>query len=284
MKRTTTEPQRIRSATAAGRFYPADPAKLRGMVEELLSQAPTAKGPTPKALIAPHAGYQFSGPIAASAYARLLPDRKSITRIVLLGPSHFVAVAGLAASRAEAFATPLGLVPVDTRAVSQLAALPQITLQDEAHAREHSIEVQLPLLQVVLSEFVVVPLAVGEATPEEVGQVLETLWGGPETRVIVSSDLSHYLDSDSAHRVDAETARAIEALDEDALGGNAACGRVSIRGLLRYARLCGLRAARLDLRNSGDTAGPRDHVVGYGAFAFEEKDAGGAPIDSEARR
>jgi AmmeMemoRadiSam system protein B len=261
---------RVRPAAVAGRFYPRDPTELRNLVNMLLAQAPPAIGPGPKALIAPHAGYLYSGPIAASAYAQLLPARDQIRRVVLLGPSHYVAIDGLATTSAEAFATPLGVVPVDLEAVRQARALPQVREMDEAHKQEHSIEVQLPFLQTILGEFALVPLAVGNATSEEVSEVLETLWGGPETRFVISSDLSHYYDFQTAQRVDKATAKAIEALKPGAIGEERACGRIPICGLLQAVRRHGLRARTVDLRSSGDTAGPRDKVVGYGAFAFEE--------------
>jgi MEMO1 family protein len=270
-KSAAAEPERIRPPTAAGRFYPADPAELRDLISALLSQAPPPTGPAPKAIIAPHAGYLYSGPIAASAFAQLAPVRDVIKRVVLLGPSHFVALKGLAATSAEAFATPLGVVPVDVEALRLIAKLPQVKVLDEAHAREHSLEVHLPFLQTVLSRFTLVPLAVGDATPEEIGQVLDLLWGGPETRLVISSDLSHYYDSQAAQRLDRCTAKAIEALKPEDIGEDQACGRIPILGLLHAARQHGLRARTVDLRNSGDTAGPREQVVGYGAFVFEER-------------
>jgi MEMO1 family protein len=260
----------VRPPTAAGRFYPADAAELRALVTSLLAQVPTPAGPAPKALIAPHAGYLYSGPIAASAYARLAPDRDVIKRIVLAGPAHYVACDALATSSASAFATPLGQVRVDREAVRRLITLPQVVVLDEAHAQEHALEVQLPFLQIVLGDFALVPLVVGDASLEETAQALDALWGGPETRFIISSDLSHYLDSAGARRLDDVTAKAIEALAPEGIGENQACGRIPIRGLLEAARRHKLRARTVDLRNSGDTAGPRDRVVGYGAFVFEE--------------
>jgi hypothetical protein len=254
----------------AGRFYPADPDALRNLIRTLLAQVPPATGPVPKAIIAPHAGYLYSGPIAASAYAQFLPARDLIRRIVLLGPSHFVALDGLATSSAEAFATPLGVVPLDLEAIRQLRSLPQVRELDAAHAEEHSLEVHLPFLQTVLASFTLVPLAVGETSPEGIAEVLETLWTGPETRFVISSDLSHYHDLQTARRLDRATAKAIETLKPEAIGGDRACGRIPIRGLLQVARHRGLHARNLDLRTSGDTAGPRDQVVGYGAFAFDE--------------
>jgi MEMO1 family protein len=269
-KSAAAKKELVRQPAAAGRFYPADPTELRDLIVALLGQAPPATGPPPKAIIVPHAGYIYSGPIAASAYAQLVPRRSVIRRIVLLGPAHFVPLEGLAAPSAHAFATPLGLVPVDTEALRRVELLPQVKVLDEAHAREHSLEVHLPFLQTVLGDFTLVPLAVGNASPDEIGQVLEALWGGPETLLVISSDLSHYYDSQTAQRLDRATAKAIETLKLEAVGEDQACGRMPIRGLLHAARRHGLRARTLDLRNSGDTAGPRDQVVGYGAFVFEE--------------
>ena len=226
--------------------------------------------PTPKALISPHAGYLFSGPIAASAYARLVPLRDTVRRVVVIGPSHYALFAGLAATGAQAFATPLGAVPVDTAAIREICSRwPQVKVLEAAHAREHSLEVQLPFLQVVLADFKIVPLLAGDADDEEVAEVIESLWGGDETRFIISSDLSHYHDYAAARELDAATARAIEDLRPRDIGADQACGRLPIAGLLRAARRHGLHAGILDVRNSGDTAGSRDQVVGYGAFIFE---------------
>jgi hypothetical protein len=266
----TVEPRKVRPPAVAGRFYPGDPVELRQLITGLLAEVPPVTGPAPKALIVPHAGYPYSGPIAASAYAQLIPARDQIERIVLLGPSHYVAVQGLATSSAEAFATPLGVVPVDVEAVREVRSLPQVRELDEAHAQEHSLEVQLPFLQVVLADFTVVPLAVGDASADDITQVLDLLWGGPETRIVISSDLSHYHDFQAARRLDRATAKAIEALKPSGIGEERACGRIPICGLLQAARRHGLRARTVDLRNSGDTAGPRDKVVGYGAFVFQE--------------
>jgi MEMO1 family protein len=267
----TTEPGRIRPAAVAGRFYPRDPVELRELIASLLAAVAPAAGPAPKALIAPHAGYPYSGPIAASAYAQFIPARGQIRRVVLLGPSHYVALDGLATSSAEAFATPLGIVPVDLEAVRQARALPRVRELDAAHAHEHALEVQLPFLQTVLGDFSLVPLTVGDATPEDVGNVLDALWDGPETRLVISSDLSHYHDFQTARRLDSATAKAIENLKPGGVGEERACGRIPICGLLQVARRHGLHARTVDLRNSGDTAGPRDRVVGYGAFVFDEQ-------------
>lgn len=257
----------VRQPAVAGMFYPAEPRGLRGMISEYLAAA-SATGAVPKALIVPHAGYIYSGPVAASAYVLLKPLRGAIRRVVLLGPAHRVALAGLALPSSDFFATPLGNVPLDKDAAALLRDLPQVQVMDAAHAREHSLEVHLPFLQELLGEFSLIPLVVGDASAEDVGEVLERLWGGPETLVVISSDLSHYNDYQTARRMDAATARAIETLRFEDLGYDDACGRVPVSGLLHVARRRGLAVRTLDLRNSGDTAGPRDQVVGYGAWAI----------------
>lgn len=224
----------------------------------------------PKAVIAPHAGYIFSGPIAASAHVQFAPDRELIKRVVLIGPSHFVPFHGLATTHAEAFATPLGLVPVDAEAVRQICSLPQVSVLEEAHVGEHALEVHLPFLQIVLRDFKIVPLLAGEISDADMAEVIAALWGGPETRLVISSDLSHYRAYAEARELDSVTRDAIERLQPENVREEQACGRIPIRGLLRSARQHGLCARTVDLRNSGDTAGPRHEVVGYGAFVFEE--------------
>jgi hypothetical protein len=257
-----------RPPAVAGLFYPAEPDVLRGEVARYLAEAQEFPY-RPKALIVPHAGYIYSAPIAASAYRLLEPLGGQISRVVLLGPVHRVWVRGLALPGVEAFDTPLGTIPLDREAMDAIAGLPQVETLTAAHAREHSLEVQLPFLQEVLGTFKLVPLVVGGATPQEVAEVLERLWGGDETLIVVSSDLSHYLPYQAGGHVDKATARAILNLRTD-LVGEQACGAHPINGLLLAARHHGLRPHLLDLRNSGDTAGDRDRVVGYGAFAFTE--------------
>ena len=242
----------------AGMFYPGEPAELRRMIEGFLAEA--KPGPHPKAIIAPHAGYVYSGPIAASVYKRINPE--SISRVVLIGPSHRVAFRGLAASSAPAWRTPLGEVSV---------ARPNfVQISDAAHAQEHSLEVQVPFLQTVLGDFTLLPLVAGEASAAEVAEVLEKCWGGPETLIVISSDLSHYESYKTAREMDTAAAKAILALDERGLEYDNACGLVPICGLLHLAKQKKMRAELVDLRSSGDTAGSRDQVVGYGAFAFYE--------------
>lgn len=258
---------RVRRPAVAGLFYPADPGELASTVDALLERGRTATQP-PKALIAPHAGYVYSGPTAGIALATLIGDRDRIGRIVLLGPSHYVTFRGLALSSAAAFQTPLGQLAVDLESRDRLLELPQVAVDDGAHAREHSLEVLLPFLQRALPSSPVLPLAVGDAAPSEVGAVLEEVWDDASTRIVVSSDLSHYLDYEAARRRDRATCAAIERLDAAGLEPADACGCRAIAGLLETARRHGLRAATLDLCNSGDTAGCRDRVVGYGAWAF----------------
>lgn len=263
-----------RPAAVAGAFYPAAPRELAWEVDELLGRSSGGDfAPAfPKALIVPHAGYVYSGGVAAEAYDRLRSARGIVRRVVLLGPCHRVPVRGLALSGATAFDTPLGRVRIDREAAGLLAALPQVVVSDAVHAEEHALEVQLPFLQRVLGEFSLVPLAVGTATPAEVAEVIERLWGGAETLIVISSDLSHYHAYDAACSIDRATARAI--LDFDTgIDHEQACGATPVAGLLLAARRHGLNAELLDLRNSGDTAGGRGRVVGYGAFAFWE----GAP-------
>jgi AmmeMemoRadiSam system protein B len=256
-----------RRPAVAGLFYPRDPRELKRMVDGYLAEA-TAEDTPPKALIAPHAGYIYSGPIAASAFATLAPAHATITRVVLLGPAHRVPVRGLAASSATQFETPLGAIDVDRDAIELALTLPQVKLVDEAHALEHSLEVQLPFLQEVLDRFSLAPFVVGDAGADEVAEVLDLLWGGSETLIVISSDLSHYHDYATARRLDAATTLAIESLRPQDIGFDQACGRIPVNGLLALARRRGLHAQTLDLRNSGDTAGPRDQVVGYGAYVF----------------
>ena len=216
-------------------------------------------------MIVPHAGYIYSGPVAASAYAALAEIREHIQRVVLIGPDHRVGFRGIAAPVSETFETPLGIIPVDQACIKRLVGVVEF---DTAHAQEHSLEVHLPFLQKTLKEFSLVPLVIGQVEPGEVSAVLEQLWGGDETLIVVSSDLSHYHDYETACTIDGETTRAIESFNGAVIGPQQACGYLGVRGLLQVAREKGLREHTVDLRNSGDTAGPRDQVVGYGAYLF----------------
>ncbi len=263
----------IRAASVAGYFYPGTPKSLKSEVRAFLEEASREGGGrslSPKALIVPHAGYRYSGSVAASAFQLLRNRHQQITRVVLLGPSHRVGLRGLGASSADGFETPLGVVPLDRQAIEQVLPLPQVTIDDEAHAEEHSLEVQLPFLQTLLGEFSLVPFSVGEADDDEVAEILEALWGGDETLIVISSDLSHHLEYDQAKRRDARTVQAIESLSPQDLDWESACGRVPTRGLLRVAKRRELEVHTLDVRNSGDTTGGRERVVGYGAWAFCE--------------
>ncbi|MFP5383869.1 MAG: AmmeMemoRadiSam system protein B [Gammaproteobacteria bacterium] len=260
----------VRAPAVAGMFYPAQAQALCSMVDDLLhdSALEDESATCPKALIVPHAGYVYSGAVAAAAYAQLRPHRELIRRVVLLGPAHRVAFQGLATSTAAAWHTPLGDVPLDTQAATGLAALPQVHALDRAHADEHSLEVQLPFLQRALDTFTLLPLVVGEASPGEVAEVLERFWYDEHTLFVISSDLSHYLDYDTCQRVDHVTCQAIETLAGDLIGNEQACGRYPVRGLLLTARRHHLTPVTLKLCNSGDTAGDKRRVVGYGAWAF----------------
>ena len=260
----------IRPAAVAGMFYPGNAEILAQDIDAMLADAESrAPGLVPKALIVPHAGYIYSGPIAATAYALLKPLAHTIRRVILLGPTHRVAVRGLALPGTDAFATPLGTVYIDQDAVRRIAQLPQVTVSPQAHALEHSLEVHLPFLQTVLPDFTLLPLAVGMASAEEVAEVLEAVWGGPETLIVVSSDLSHYLPYDAAMTTDSNTAKTILSL-EQTVTHQQACGGTPINGLVAAARHHGMTPHLIDLRNSGDTAGDKSRVVGYGAFAFTE--------------
>lgn len=266
-----------RPAAVAGMFYPGVPAALAASVRACLVEAatrPRAAGERPKALIVPHAGYIYSGPIAAAAYARLAAAHATIRRVVILGPTHRVAIRGLAVPSVRAFMTPLGEVEIDRKAAALALTLPQVQQDDAAHALEHALEVQLPFLQAVLDDFRIVPFAVGAASTEEVADVLERLWGGPETLILVSSDLSHYHPYAEARAIDRNSAEGILALTPF-LDHEQACGATPINALLLCARRRNLAPELLDLRNSGDTAGDKSRVVGYASFAFTEAAAGG---------
>ncbi len=260
----------IRAAAVAGFFYPKDTAELTATVRNFIDHVPDTDAPPPKAIIAPHAGYVYSGAIAAMAYARLRPIAHRIRRVVLLGPCHRVAVNGLALSGADFFETPLGRVPLDKDAATAILDMPQVEIFDDTHAQEHSLEVHIPFLQMLLDEFTLVPLVVGQASADDVADVLERLWGGEETLIVVSSDLSHYLDYASAQAIDQRTCAAIENLDPSAIERDGACGRFPVSGLLRIAERRGMGVETVDLRNSGDTAGKKDKVVGYGSWIFTE--------------
>lgn len=275
----------VRPAAVAGTFYPADPSALRAEIGRCFAGAvglPPASGgfgasagslvsvAGPRAIVVPHAGYVYSGPIAASAYGRLAVVRDRVRRVLLLGPAHRVPLRGLALSGADQWVTPLGPVPVDTDAVRALASLPGVVVDDRPHGPEHSLEVQVPFLQTVLDRFSLIPAVVGDASARQVAAVIDAVWDDPATVVVVSTDLSHYLPYERAAEVDARTAAAVLAGDPAAIGDRDACGCRALRGLLdTVARHPGCGGMELlDLRSSGDTAGDRDRVVGYGAFAL----------------
>lgn len=269
----------IRQPAVANAFYPGKKQALANDIDAMLEAAKPGKrtadpaGPltrlSPKAIIVPHAGYVYSGPTAAAAYARLAAGRETIRRVVLLGPVHRVPVRGLALPGVDAFATPLGEVELDQSAIASIGGMRQVVVSPAAHALEHSLEVQLPFLQSVLEDFRLVPLAVGDATPAEVAEVLDALWGGPETLIVISSDLSHFLPYRAAQAADQETVQSILNMGGP-LTHQQACGGTPVNGLILAAKRHHLRPHLLDLRNSGDTTGDKNRVVGYASFAFEE--------------
>jgi AmmeMemoRadiSam system protein B len=255
----------IRKPAVAGRFYSSGAAQLRQEVERLLGQADLRSLVSPKAMIVPHAGYVYSGPVAAAAYRLLEPVRASIRRVALLGPAHHVYLDGMAIPASDSFVTPLGNVPLDVVAIQQISDLPGVCVSDQAHAQEHSLEVQLPFLQMTLDDFQLVPIVVGQCESNQVARVIDTLWGGPETLIVISSDLSHYLPYADARRVDQSTGKRIHD-KASTLTGKEACGAHAVNGLMRAQHCKDLEVETIDLRNSGDTAGDKSRVVGYGAF------------------
>jgi AmmeMemoRadiSam system protein B len=258
----------VRPPAVAGYFYPSAADDLRAAVRQLL-----AAGPEPahrgriKALIVPHAGYVYSGTVAARAFRELTHDAPQIEKVVLVGPAHRVAVDGIAVPTVEAFRTPLGDLPIDAAMRAAILDLPGTRLDDRAHEAEHCLEVELPFLQNLFDSISVLPLLVGRADPGQVARILERLWGGPETLIVVSSDLSHYHDYATAQRVDAATARSILARSTE-LHPEDACGAAAINGLMLAAGQHGLDVVEIARLNSGDTAGDRQRVVGYGSYAL----------------
>lgn len=260
-----------RPPAVAGTFYPSAPDDLRQSIDTAFAEArqPMPDAAVPKALIVPHAGYVYSGAIAASAFGRLTPARGRITRVVLLGPSHRVHLRGMAIPSTDAFDTPLGSLPIDAELCAAVTGLTSVVVDDEPHRLEHSLEVELPFLQTVLDHFTLLPVSVGDASTDEVAALLDAVWGGPETLIVISTDLSHYHHYEQAARLDARTAAAIVAADTDSIGDRDACGSRPLRGILRVVTTRRLSVEQLDLRNSGDTAGDPQRVVGYGAFAID---------------
>ncbi len=262
-------PLSIRPTAVAGSFYPKNAGQLNSMLDEYLS-IETIDIPAPKAIIAPHAGYIYSGKTAASVYSNIEKLKSQITRVVLLGPTHRVYVKGIALPSNSHFASPLGNVPIETEALKKISAHSFVQYLDAAHEQEHSLEVHIPFLQKILNDFTLLPILVGDATPEQTSTILEELWGGTETLIVISSDLSHYLDYESARKIDTDTTHLIENFDYKNIGSNQACGCMPIRGLLKLAQEKNMSIQTVDLCNSGDTAGSKDRVVGYGAYALFE--------------
>ena len=258
----------VRQPAVAGMFYPADRQTLEKDIQQYLDEANYGRDIVPKAIVVPHAGYIYSGPVAASAYKQIIPIKDKINRVVLLGPSHRVAFAGLAVPESDFFKTPLGSIPIDQQGIQLLAGLPQVIASDQAHREEHSLEVQLPFLQEILGDFSLIPIVVGEAERHDVAEVIKRLWGDEHTLIVISTDLSHYHEYDEAKRIDRLTSDAIANLKPDLISYDDACGRNGLKGMLTVAEEMKLEVDILDLRNSGDTAGDKNRVVGYGAYVI----------------
>lgn len=257
-----------RQPAVAGLFYPADKETLKIDVDQYLEQASYGRDIIPKAIVVPHAGYIYSGPIAATAYKQIIPIKDKISRVVLIGPSHRVGFSGLAVPESDTFKTPLGNIPVDQKGIQSLTGLPQVIVSEQAHINEHSLEVQLPFLQETMGEFSLIPLVVGEADCFEVAEVINKLWNDDHTLIVISTDLSHYHEYSEAKQLDRATSDAIENLMPDLIGYDDACGRNGLKGFMAIAKEKNLSVDTLDLRNSGDTAGDKSRVVGYGAYVF----------------
>lgn len=260
----------VRPAAVAGLFYPGRRSELDSMIAGLLDDARARMVDvelTPKGLVLPHAGYIYSGSTAALGYALLERMRAQVTRVVLLGPCHRVYTEGLALPGVAAFETPLGVVPVEPPPEPLYRSIPQVRSNPVVHAEEHSLEVHVPFLQSVLDDFTLVPLAVGAACASDVSEAIDALWGGPETVVIASSDLSHYLPYERANLVDTRTVHQMLRLDAT-LTHEQACGADPVNGLLLSARQRGLTPHLLGRCTSGDTAGDKERVVGYAALAL----------------
>jgi len=266
---TVTRRAGTRPPAVAGTFYPADAMRLAAEVDRLLAAAAAPAAPKPSALIVPHAGYRYSGPVAATAYRQLAPTQRAVRRVVVLGPDHFTGLRGIAVPSWGAFATPLGEVPVDQDACLLAASLPAVLMSDIPHLREHALEVQLPFLQRTLGpETTMVPVLIGHVGARLIADLIEALWDDESTAVVVTTDLSHYHDQATARRLDQRTAGAIVRKQAAAVGERDACGCLPVRGLLELACRRKLRVRQLDLRTSADTAGDPSRVVGYGAFAL----------------
>lgn len=256
----------VRKPNVAGQFYPEKANTLKEMIHSFLIDTHVQVEEQPKAIIAPHAGYLYSGPIAATIYAVLSKYKDTVKKVILIGPSHRIYFKGIAATMVDYFETPLGSVPVANE--RDFLSSPVIHINEAAFGMEHSLEVQLPFLQIVLNHFELTPLIVGDVEFSKVADVMASLWGGKETLIIVSSDLSHYKDYQAAQKLDACTSRAILNLAPQELHFEQACGLIPIQGLLHVAKQNNMQARALDVRNSGDIVGSKDRVVGYGAYCF----------------
>jgi MEMO1 family protein len=251
-------------------FYPAAPDSLNALIADVRKRARPDGGVAPKVVIAPHAGLVYSGAVAATAFGPWARRAEPPRRIVIIGPAHRVAFSGIAVHPASRWRTPLGGIPVAGVTHAGLAQAPGILVDPRPFAGEHSLEMHLIMLQAMLpAPFEIVPILVGDADPHQVAEALRRVWGGPETVVAISSDLSHFLEQTSAQSIDSDTARRIETLDAAALDGRRACGFLSVRAALEIAAERDMRASGLHLATSADAGADASRVVGYGAFALE---------------
>ena len=262
----TQDQKTVRLPAVAGQFYTSNPVELKQQINNFLQHAEMSQEAPPKAIIAPHAGYIYSGPVAATAYKTLESIKAKIRQVVIMSPAHRYGFRGIAWSQADYFRTPLGDIPVDKKAITKLDDLEYVMPLEKAFEGEHALEVHLPFLQVSLEEFSILPFIVGMASPQQVAEVLNRLWGDEQTLIVISSDLSHFHEYHQAQQQDKRTSNNIEALNYEAIAGEDACGTYPLSGLLLTARQKQLHASVLDLRNSGDTAGDKNSVVGYGAY------------------
>ncbi len=266
----TTKSKNTRKPAVAGQFYPLNAQELTSQIKDLFASSRLCQASQVKAIIVPHAGYMYSGEVAASAYMTLIPQIHKIKRVILMGPAHRVGFHGLATTSVSHYSTPLGDVAIDKAAINVIESLPQVVNLDRAHTHEHSLEVQIPFLQNLLDEFTLVPLVVGDCNSQQVAEVLELLWGGEETLIVISSDLSHYNSYEEAVQRDRKTSESIINMRPENIEFDDACGRIPIKGLLQVAEQHQLKPQQVELKNSGDTAGSKDRVVGYGAYIFTQ--------------
>ena len=259
--------EKIKQADVAGMFYPGEEASLRQMVDGFIQKA-LSFDLRPRAIIAPHAGYIYSGSIAGTAYKTIAAVRDQIENVIIMSPAHRFYLRGIALHMADAFATPLGNIPVNIGIVKKIKQFSSVQWEERSFIQEHGLETHLPFIQRAFKPGIkIVPMIVGECQESEVAEILESVWEDPRNFVIISSDLSHFHSYADAKKLDRNTVDLIQNLDSQSLDTEFACGHYPICGLLNLARNRKLKIKALDIRSSGDTAGSKESVVGYGSFA-----------------